>query len=93
MGDQGKMKRNSRFVRKFKTMKSIHDVQFWVFHFLKQEICAQGCGRINLERMAIVEIMYTYIIIGNVHNLTDVPLLDFGKQWQLDFGVCVLSSW
>ena len=30
-----------RFVRKFKTMKSIHDMQFWVFHFPKQKICAQ----------------------------------------------------
>ena len=30
-----------RFVRKFKTMKSIHDMQFWVFDFPKQKICAQ----------------------------------------------------
>ena len=36
-------------------MKSIHDMQFWVFYFPKQKICAQRCGRINLERMAIVE--------------------------------------
>ena len=46
-----------RFVRKFKTMKSIHDMQFWVFYFPKRKICAQRWGRINLERMAIVEII------------------------------------
>ena len=46
-----------RFVRKFKMMKSIHDMQFWGFYFSKQKICAQGCGRINLKRMAIVEIV------------------------------------
>ena len=40
-----------------------------------------------------IQCVYVYIIIGNVHTLTDVPLLDFGKQWQLDFGVWVLSSW
>ena len=38
-------------------MKSIHDMQVWVFYFPKQKICAQRCGRISLERMAIVEIM------------------------------------
>ena len=38
-------------------MKSIRDMQFWVFYFLKQKICAQRCGRINFERMAIVEII------------------------------------
>ena len=46
------------FVRKFKTMKSFHDMQFWVFYFPKQKIYAQRCGKINsavnLERMAIV---------------------------------------
>ena len=31
--------------------------QFWVFYIPKQKICAQNCGRINLERMAIVEII------------------------------------
>ena len=36
---------------------SIHDVQFRVFYFPKQKICAQMCGRINLERMAIKEII------------------------------------
>ena len=46
-----------RFVRKFKMMKSIHDMQFWVFYFPKKKICTQGCGKINLERMAIVEII------------------------------------
>ena len=53
MGNQDKMERN----RKVKTMKSIHDMQFWVFYFPKQKICAQRCGRINLERMAIEEII------------------------------------
>ena len=36
-------------------MKSTHDMQFGVFYFPKQKICAQRCGRTNLERMAIVE--------------------------------------
>ena len=40
-----------------------------------------------------IQCVYVYIIIGNVHTLTDVPFLDFGKQWQLDFGVWVLPSW
>ena len=38
-------------------MKSIHDIQFWVFYFPKQKVCTQRCGRINLERMAIEEII------------------------------------
>ena len=38
-------------------MKSIHDMQFWVFYFTKDKISAQRCGGINLERMAIVEII------------------------------------
>ena len=38
-------------------MKSIHDMQFWVFYFPKQKICTQWCGRINLERMAVLEII------------------------------------
>ena len=38
-------------------MNSIHDMQFGGFYFPKQKICAQGCGRVNLERMAIVEII------------------------------------
>ena len=46
-----------RLVRKFETMKCIHDMQFWVFYCPKQKICAQRCGRINLERMATVEIL------------------------------------
>ena len=33
-----------------------------------------------------------YIINENMHTLTDVPLLDFGKQLQPDFGVRVLLS-
>ena len=44
MGNQGKMER-------------IHDMQFWVFYFPKQKICAQRCSKINLERMAILEII------------------------------------
>ena len=48
-----------RFVRKFET---IRDVQFWVFDFAKQRICAQSCGRIHLERMATV----TIILLGRV---------------------------
>ena len=47
-----------RFVKKFKRMKSIHDMQFWVFYFTKDKISAQRCGGINLERMAIVELFY-----------------------------------
>ena len=35
MGNQGKMERNSNVCKKFKTMKSIHDMQFWVFYFFK----------------------------------------------------------
>ena len=38
-------------------MKSIRDMQFWVFYFPKRKICAQRCSGINLERMAIVEII------------------------------------
>ena len=30
--------------------------------------------------------VYVFIIIGNVHTLTDVTLLDFGKHWQPGFG-------
>ena len=55
MGNQSKAQRNSKVCKKFKTIKGIHDMQFWVFYFPKQKICAQRCGRINLERMAIVE--------------------------------------
>ena len=40
-----------------------------------------------------IQCVCVYIIIGNVHTLMDVTLLDFGKQWQLDFGIWVLSSW
>ena len=57
MGNQGKMGEIQRFVRKFKTMKSVHNMQFWVFCFPKQKICAQRCGRINLERMDVVDII------------------------------------
>ena len=38
-------------------MKSIHVMQFWFFDFSKQKICTQRCGRIFLERMAIVKII------------------------------------
>ena len=38
-------------------MKSVHNMQFWVFCFPKQKICAQRCGRINLERMDVVDII------------------------------------
>ena len=38
-------------------MKSIHDMQFWAFYSPKQKMYAQKCGRISLERMAIVEII------------------------------------
>ena len=37
MGNQGKMERNSKVLWKFKTMKRIHDMQFWVFLFSKTE--------------------------------------------------------
>ena len=37
MGNQGKMERNSKVCKKFQTMKSIHDMQFWVFLFSKTE--------------------------------------------------------
>ena len=57
MGNRGKMERNSKVARKFKAIKSIHDTQFWVFYFPKQKICAQRYGRMNLERVAIVEII------------------------------------
>ena len=54
---RAKWREIQRFVRKFRTMKSIHDMQFWVFYFPKKNICTQGCGRIYLERMDIVEII------------------------------------
>ena len=38
----------------------IHDMHFWVFYFPKQEICAQRCGRMKLESMAVVEIISSY---------------------------------
>ena len=38
-------------------MKSIHDMQFSAFYFPKQKICAQRCGRINLDRITIIEII------------------------------------
>ena len=42
--------------------KRIHDIQFSVFYFPKHKICAHlRCGRINLERMAIIEIILPYI--------------------------------
>ena len=53
MGNHGKMERN----RKFKTMKSIHEMQFWVFYFPTQKIYHERCVRMYLERMAIVEII------------------------------------
>ena len=55
MGNQCKMERNLKGcdMWKFKTMKSIHDVQFWVFHFPRQKICAHRGGRIKLEKMVI----------------------------------------
>ena len=46
-----------RFLRKFQKMKCIHDKQFWVFYFPKQKICNQKCGKLDLERMAILEII------------------------------------
>ena len=33
MGNQARWREIQRFVRKFKTTKSIHDMQFWVFLF------------------------------------------------------------
>ena len=39
-------------------MKSIHDMQFWAFLFPRtEEICAERCDRIKLERMSTVEII------------------------------------
>ena len=38
-------------------MKSIRDMEFWVFYFPEQKIRAQRCDRISLEGMAIVEII------------------------------------
>ena len=49
------MERNSRFAWKFKTMKSIHDMQFWVFCFPNRRYALKGAGRIKLQSMAIVE--------------------------------------
>ena len=58
MGNQGKKERNSKVDKEVQNDQSIHDTQFWVFYFPKHNICAQRCGRINLERMAIVEIVF-----------------------------------
>ena len=38
MGNQGKMERNSGFVWKFERMKSIHDMQCWVFSFMNSKV-------------------------------------------------------
>ena len=51
------MERNSKVCKEVQNDESIHDMQFWAFYFPKQKICAQRCGRISLERMAIVEII------------------------------------
>ena len=45
------MERNSKVCVEFKTMKSIHDMQFFLFYFPKQKIGAQRCGSIKLERL------------------------------------------
>ena len=51
MGNQDKTERNLKVCDMWK---STHDVQFWVFHFPRQKICAHRCGRIKLEKMVIV---------------------------------------
>ena len=70
MCNQGEMERNSK-------VSSIHEMQFWVYYFLKQRICAQRFGGINLERIAIVEIIllqsvrHTFPIIPKAQNYRD----------------------
>ena len=66
-----------RFVRTFKTMKSFHDMQFWVFYLPKQKICPQRCGSINLERMAIVEIILSKRVL---------PYISKGTKLQRMYG-------
>ena len=69
MCNQGEMERNSK-------VSTIHEMQFWVFYFLKQKICAQRFGRINLERISIEEIIllqsvrHTFPIIPR-HKITE----------------------
>ena len=62
MCNQGEMERNSK-------VSSIHEMPFWVFLFLKQKICAQRFGRINLERIAILEIIILYMTSLSFGNL------------------------
>ena len=61
-----------RFAWKFKTMKSIHDMEFFIIFFIfpKQKICAQKCGRRKVERMAILEISscHTFPVIPKAQN-------------------------
>ena len=70
MCNQGEMERNSK-------VSTIHEMQFWVFYFLKQKICAQRFGRINLEGIAIEEIIllqsvrHTFPIIPKAQNYRD----------------------
>ena len=55
MGNQGKMERNSKVCVEFKTMKSIHDMQFCSFLFPKTE---DMCSKVRQNKVgeAIVRI-------------------------------------
>ena len=64
------MERNSK-------VSTIHEMQLWVFYFLKQKICAQRFGRIHLERIVIEEIIllqsvgHKFPIIPKAQNYRD----------------------
>ena len=53
------MERNSKVCKEVQNDKkySCYAILVFLFYFPKQKICAQRCGRINLERMAIVDII------------------------------------
>ena len=58
MGNQGKMERNSKVCVEVQNDENYSWYTILgVFYLPKQKICTQRCGRIKLERMAILEII------------------------------------
>ena len=55
MGNQGKMKSYSKVCKEVQNDEKYSEYAILGFYFPKQKTCAQRCGRINLERMAIAE--------------------------------------
>ena len=63
-------------------MKSIHDMHFWFFYFpMEQKIFAQSCGRINLEKMATVEIILLKRV-SSIHFLKFQRHKITGNVWR-----------